>query len=521
MTALYEVKKVLWIQDHQSTIRQIPARITKKNEIRFQLLMVNGLKQAKEANFALFDLILLDLFEPDKSILETVQQIREIKSDIPLVVLASDYDEEEALEVLQLGAQDYLDQKRIKATSLSRVLHYAIKRQTLLQTNRRLLAEIQALSTRISAVNEIATAINQSLKLDEILQVVGKQAKWLLDFDHCSVCLQDEGEWRLESFFGASTPFDMDLIKKREPLARVLKSGYPQLIRRQTDASFLSDYASQILIPLKFDGQVRGTINFATFAPKAYNQEDLRIGYLLALQVEAAMRNAYSFAELNRLYAELGEAQRESEALLLNVLPKNIAQELKGCGEVKPVYHDCVSVMFTDFKGFTKIAEKMTPSDLVAELDYCFSGFDQIIETYQLEKLKTIGDAYMCAGGIPLTNEQHAQNAVSAALDIQTFMKERKWEKEQAGKPYWQVRIGIHSGPVVAGVIGQKKFAYDIWGDAVNLASRMESSGVPGQVNISKSTYELVKDTFECQYRGRIPAKNKGDVEMYLVCERK
>ena len=181
------------------------------------------------------------------------------------------------------------------------------------------------------------------------------------------------------------------------------------------------------------------------------------------------------------------------------------------------MFYDSVSVMFTDFKGFTKIAEKLTPTELITELDGCFSYFDSLMERFNLEKLKTIGDSYMCAGGIPMTNTTHPIDCVLAALEIQAMMFQVKKLKEGLGHPYWELRLGIHTGPLIAGVIGEKKFTYDVWGDTVNIASRMESSGIAGKVNISSATYNLVKDFFDCEYRGKVQAKNKGDVEMYFV----
>jgi class 3 adenylate cyclase len=176
-----------------------------------------------------------------------------------------------------------------------------------------------------------------------------------------------------------------------------------------------------------------------------------------------------------------------------------------------------VSVLFTDFKGFTKIAEKLTPAELVEELNTCFLEFDHIIDKHNLEKIKTIGDAYMCAGGIPVANDTNPVDIVHAGLEIKEYMENLKREREEAGQDFWELRIGIHTGPVIAGVVGKNKFAYDIWGDAVNTASRMESSGIPGKVNISGSTYELIKDHFNCTHRGKIEAKNKGEIDMYIV----
>ncbi|MBU43533.1 MAG: hypothetical protein CMN76_09960 [Spirochaetaceae bacterium] len=210
-------------------------------------------------------------------------------------------------------------------------------------------------------------------------------------------------------------------------------------------------------------------------------------------------------------------ARAESDALLENVLPTRVARELKESGRVEPVYYDSVSVLFTDFVGFTTAAAQMSPAELIQELDGCFSQFDQVSRRNNMEKLKTIGDAYMCAAGLPVPDDGHAIDACLTALEFRSFMKQMAEVKGQLGFEFWQIRIGIHSGPVTAGVIGQNKFAYDIWGDTVNVASRMESSGAPGMVNISGATYAFVKDLFECEYRGKVQAKGKGEMDMYFV----
>lgn len=209
--------------------------------------------------------------------------------------------------------------------------------------------------------------------------------------------------------------------------------------------------------------------------------------------------------------------QARSEALLLNILPKPIAEELKAKGKAEAKHFDRVTVMFTDFKNFTQIAEKLSPADLVAEIDMIFAAFDNIISQHNLEKIKTIGDSYMCAGGLPVPNNTHAFDVVNAAIEIRSFIEKHQGKRQADGKDPFEIRIGIHTGPVVAGIVGKIKFAYDIWGDTVNLASRMESSGEPGRINISGSTYEMINDRFHCTYRGKIKAKNKGEVDMYFV----
>ena len=208
-----------------------------------------------------------------------------------------------------------------------------------------------------------------------------------------------------------------------------------------------------------------------------------------------------------------------SDNLLLNILPKEIAEELKEKGEAAARDFDVVSILFTDFKGFTQTSEKLSATDLVAEINVCFKAFDGIVGKYNIEKIKTIGDAYMCAGGLPVPDENAVSNTVKAGLEMQAFMIARKTERDVAGLPAFEMRLGIHTGPVVAGIVGVKKFQYDIWGDTVNTASRMESSSEVGQVNISEATYKLVKNNLEFGFtsRGKIEAKGKGELEMYFV----
>lgn len=217
------------------------------------------------------------------------------------------------------------------------------------------------------------------------------------------------------------------------------------------------------------------------------------------------------------LTKNLNQERAKSDSLLLNILPASVAEELKANDVVSPRHYESASVLFTDFVGFTQIAEGMTPEKLIAELDACFSRFDAIARKHKLEKIKTIGDSYMAASGVPTANRTHAVDTVLAAIEIQQFMMELAEKKRRQNQPFWQLRLGIHTGPLVAGVIGREKFAYDVWGDTVNTASRLESAGVAGRINISGATYEQVRHFVVCEYRGKLPAKHKGEIDMYFV----
>jgi adenylate cyclase len=251
------------------------------------------------------------------------------------------------------------------------------------------------------------------------------------------------------------------------------------------------------------------------------------IYFLLSLLIVWVFYNQLNFRFARKQYVleqiintrteDLIKEKEKTEALLTNVLPKNTADEIMAKGKATKIKYNFVTVLFSDIQGFTKIAEEMNPEILIDELDKFFFHFDSVVEKYGIEKIKTIGDAYMCAGGIPEKNRTNPVEVILAALEMQQYMNNLKATSEFEGMKFWDIRIGIHTGTVVAGVVGHKKLSYDIWGDTVNTASRMESSGEAGKINISGTTFEFVKEFFVCEHRGKMPVKYKGELDMYFV----
>lgn len=224
-----------------------------------------------------------------------------------------------------------------------------------------------------------------------------------------------------------------------------------------------------------------------------------------------------SYGDLERKVEErtnqlAGEKDR-THTLLLNILPEHVIQDLTINGQVSPARHEEATVMFTDFSNFTQVTSTMPAARMVAELNAIFEAFDEITHDCGVEKIKTIGDSYMAVCGLTANTSDHAQRCVSAALGMIEFMNQRN----QSAAFKWEVRIGIHSGPIISGVVGRRKYAFDIWGDTVNIASRMESSGMVGRVNVSAYTFDLIQNDYRCTYRGKISAKGKGDIDMYFV----
>ena len=333
----------------------------------------------------------------------------------------------------------------------------------------------------------IATKIDTDFELRDIYRGISQTYEAKGDFTN-AFKYQTKYIAQKDSLFNLETndkirgiQFDFDLEKKQDQIGLLEKES--QIAQLQAKRQQYVIYAAGISLVMVF---------------------------LLALGAFSRYR---FIKRTNRI---IEDEKNRSENLLLNILPEETALELKQKGRVEAKRFESVTVLFTDFKGFTKYAENLPPEDLVKSVDFYFSRFDSIMETYGLEKIKTVGDAYMCAGGLPFPSDDHAVRTILAGIEIAKFVETTKIAAKE-NQVSFEVRIGINTGPVVAGIVGTKKFAYDIWGDAVNVASRMETASEPGRINISDNTYHLVKDFFDCEYRGKIEVKNRGLMNMYFV----
>lgn len=307
-------------------------------------------------------------------------------------------------------------------------------------------------------------------------------------------------------------------IKGHELLAKIHKASpetYKILLTGQSDLIAITEAVNQANLYRYIAKPWEGTDLILTVreAIKSFYQDkQLEVQNRL---LERHNRELEALVEERTL--ELRQEKDKSEELLLNILPRETAEELIKSGISSPKHYDMASILFTDFKAFTKAASEVSPRELVETLNECFTAFDEICDKHNLEKIKTIGDAYMCAGGLPVQNTTNPTDAVAAACEIIKWTNEWNTKRTASGKTPWEIRIGVHTGELVAGVIGKKKFAFDVWGDAVNIAARMESSGEEGKVNISGTTYELVKEHFNCEHRGKLAVRGKGEIDMYFV----
>ncbi len=279
---------------------------------------------------------------------------------------------------------------------------------------------------------------------------------------------------------------------------------------------FVRFYAGMPLIDS--GGYALGTLCVMDLEPRELSFEVTEALRRLARQAVAQLELRIKLAEVQLAQEEIANEKRRAEDLILNILPADIAKELAASGHVEPRHHTAVTIMFADFVGFTSLAEQSAPRALVDDLHRYFSAFDDIVRSHGLEKLKTVGDAYLCAGGLlGDSGAGHVAESCLAALDMQHFMVQANEERARRSQAPWQLRTGIHTGSVMSGVVGKDKFTYDIWGDTVNIAARLQTGSDPGRINVSESTYQTVRKYFDFEPRGSMEAKNKGAMAMYFL----
>lgn len=391
----------------------------------------------------------------------------------------------------------------------------------------------------LKSVMKSAEAISKEIKLKDLLTTLMKIIIENAGAQRMVLIVKNEHDLMVQSEACTKYPnpnlFENLSLKEYEEIAKevvyqVAKSKESIILDQAfSDSRFGGDpyvakekLKSLLVLPLLKQGELTGIIYLENnLIDGAFTEERLNLINLLSSQMAISLENALLYQNMEEKVQlrtkQLNEEKEKSDELLLNILPPEIASELKNNGKSKARNFEQVSVMFTDIVNFSRICETLSAEELVSELNYFYSEFDRIVEKYGIEKIKTVGDSYMCASGLNMSRQFDPKKIVLAAFEINDFILKHAEKNRSDGKPSIGMRIGIHTGPVIAGIVGLKKFAYDIWGDTVNVASRMETSGEPGKVNISGDTYELVKNSFNCTPRGKIEVKNKGFVEMYFV----
>ncbi len=385
-------------------------------------------------------------------------------------------------------------------------------------------AQIESKTVVEELVKVTLESINSSLRMDKSILLFLNDKKEFTPFQWLGIEAELEENIKTQSYH-----FDAVFPTRESFLLTTKKSESSEIDTKIQDNFKLPFF---IAVPVYITGKMEAVLivgrkkEIKPFFPEL-NETDVKVFQSIGafLSVSITNSNIYKILEsqVNQRTLELQKTlskvreqneiikieRDKSDALLLNILPEEVAEELKQKGFADAKQFNHVSVMFTDFVNFTGVSETLNPKELVEHLNTLFSGMDKIIGKYGLEKIKTIGDAYLAVCGLPHEEENHAEIIIKAAQEILEYIK--------SVNSIFEIRIGVNSGPVIAGIVGVKKFAYDIWGDTVNFAARMEQNSLPGRINISQNTYQIVKDKFQFEYRGKIKAKNKGNVDMYFV----
>lgn len=460
------------------------------------------------------DLILLDWHMPLLDGEGVLKELRKEKTthDIPIIIVSAVIDEDKFELALELGATDFI-RKPIRKIDLRARINTALK---LHETLKEVEFQKQRIDTHIDELNKLSLIVKETDNSVMIISAKG-EIEWANDAFAKMYGLSFED---FINRYGTNI-YDVSFNKKRA------RNSISELIETKKSISYVSYIKSFNAISEKW---------IQTTLTPVFN-DDQEIDKIVAIETDITKSKIYERSlevknqEMEELTNKLTVTNQELELqkrmiqeervktdkLLESILPHHVAAQLKSMGTARPRTFKLATIMFTDFKGFTKSCENLETEDIVIYLHKFFSVYDDIVMDNYIEKIKTIGDAYMCVGGIPVRNKSNPFNVVLAALKIQYFMNNLDNFDPENELPRWQIRLGIHSGPLIAGVVGKIKFAYDVWGDSVNIASRMESACEVGKVNVSAATYELIKDYFVCEYRGEIEMKNRGEMAMYYI----
>jgi PAS domain S-box-containing protein len=511
--------KILVVDDNKAN-RELIFHMLNTSGNDFDIFKANDGKEGYEQALKdIPDVILMDIRMPETDGFESIKLLKsnDKTKDIPILVLTA-YNSSETLQnSFDIGAFDYIPKPLDSHELLSRI-HKALGINEQLKNIQKKIHEFES---KKNEFENVALASGHSrtsfifIKTDGELEWANEGFQNLHGYSldefkvkHgntiFSLCQDPEMIALFNKCLASSTPINFSSKIKT-------KSGQDKWLQTFISPKINDNGGLDKLIATEID------VTSLKRKEEELNRQNQRMQGIMENLERANQLLEDQKKEINRQKQLILDEQNKSEKLLLNILPFEIAKQLKSKGKAGARQYKTVSVLFADFKGFSRIIKDLEPKDLVNILDTYFAKFDEIIGRHYLEKIKTIGDAYMCAGGLPLRNKSNPFDAVLAALEIQNYMNQLNDSKVLNNLSIWELRIGVHTGPVVAGVVGRKKFAYDIWGETVNIASRMEQASHVGMVNVSGVTYKIIKDYFECDYRGKIEAKNIGKIDMYFV----
>ncbi len=538
---------ILVVDDTPDNLRLLSAMLTERGYKVRQAL--NGQMALTTVRRIPPDLILLDINMPQINGYDVCSQLKadEQTREIPVIFISALDDVLDKVKAFKVGGGDYITKPFQTEEVLARIenqLNLRRLQKQLTEQN----AQLRQMAVREKLLSQIAQRIRQSLNLQEILTTTVTEVRQFLQTDRVVICqlkadgsvaIAQESVAREElSILNANLYdpcFSETYIQEyREGRIYAIEDIYTAELRQcHIDSLAQLKVRSNLVVPILQRSVDLGALNEELnedFSSSSTPDSQL-YGLLIAHHCSGTRRWQESEVELlkqlstqigialqqGELYHQLRRQQEQSEKLLLNILPNSVAQRLKQEQGIIADNFEEVSVLFADIVGFTPLSARICPIELVKLLNQIFSTFDNLAERHGLEKIKTIGDAYMVVGGLPLPLDDPARAIAEMALDMQQAIANFQADSGEQ----FQIRIGINTGPVVAGVIGTRKFIYDLWGDTVNVASRMESTGVPGCIQVTATTYERLKDRYEFEERGTIEIKGKGEMMTYWLKDRK